>query len=82
LEVNRRFRGARNKRESFFLAQFNISTLKMEAIGSSETSVYTQRATRRYIPENGTRHSHRSENLKSYLHIAQNASGNSGFFIL
>jgi hypothetical protein len=31
-----------------------ISTLKMEAICSSETSVDTQRITRRYIPEGGT----------------------------
>jgi hypothetical protein len=31
-----------------------FSTLKMEAISSSETSVDTQRTTRRYIPEDGT----------------------------
>jgi hypothetical protein len=30
------------------------STLKMEAICSSETSVYFQRTTRRYMPEDGT----------------------------
>jgi hypothetical protein len=41
-------------------------TLKMEAICSSETSVGTQRITRRYIPEDGTIHNHRCENLKSY----------------
>jgi hypothetical protein len=44
----------------------NISTLKMEAIRSSETSVYT-RSTRRHIPEDGILHSHRRENLKSYI---------------
>jgi hypothetical protein len=33
---------------------------------SSETSVNFQRTTRRYIPENGTLHIHRCENLKSY----------------
>jgi hypothetical protein len=38
----------------------------MEAIRSSETSVHT-RFTRRHIPENGILHSHRCENLKSYL---------------
>jgi hypothetical protein len=44
----------------------DFSTLKMEAIRSSETSVHT-RSTRRYIPENGILHSHRCQNLKSYL---------------
>jgi hypothetical protein len=43
----------------------NFSTLKMEAILSSETSVHT-RSTRRHIPEDGILHSHRRENLKSY----------------
>jgi hypothetical protein len=38
----------------------------MEATRSSETSVLT-RHTRRYIPEDGTLHSHRCENLKSYI---------------
>jgi hypothetical protein len=42
-----------------------FSTLKMETIRSSETSVHT-RSTRRYIPEDGILHSHRCENLKSY----------------
>jgi hypothetical protein len=39
--------------------------LKMEVICSSETSVEFQRTTRRYIPEESTRHNHRCENLKS-----------------
>jgi hypothetical protein len=39
----------------------------MEAIYSSETSVETQRTTRRHIPEDDTRHNHRCENLKSYI---------------
>jgi hypothetical protein len=43
----------------------DFSTLKMEAIRSSETSVHT-RPTRRYIPEDGILHSHRREILKSY----------------
>jgi hypothetical protein len=37
----------------------------MEAICFSETSVDFQRTTQRYIPEDGTLHNHRSENLKS-----------------
>jgi hypothetical protein len=38
----------------------------MEALNSSETSVLT-RAIRRCIPEDGSVHSHRRENLKSYI---------------
>jgi hypothetical protein len=52
-----------------FLAERISSTLKMEAICSSETSVDTQRTTRRYIPEDDTLHNHRCENLKSYMFI-------------
>jgi hypothetical protein len=43
------------------------STLKIEAICSSETSVDFQQTTRRYIPEDSTLHNHRCENLKSYI---------------
>jgi hypothetical protein len=43
------------------------STLKMEAICSFETSVETQRTTRRHIPEDDTLHNHRCENLRSYI---------------
>jgi hypothetical protein len=42
-----------------------LVTLKMEGLRSSETSVPT-RAIWRNIPEHGTHHSHRRENLKSY----------------
>jgi hypothetical protein len=42
------------------------STLKMEAICSSETSGTTLRTTRRHIPEEDTLQNHRCENLKSY----------------
>jgi hypothetical protein len=38
----------------------------MEAIRSSEMSVLT-RTTRRHIPGDGILHSHRRENLKSYI---------------
>jgi hypothetical protein len=38
----------------------------MEAMDSSKTSVLT-RATRRHIPDDDILHSHRRENLKSYI---------------
>jgi hypothetical protein len=42
------------------------STLKVEATCSFETSVDFQKTTRPYIPEDGTIHNQRCENLKSY----------------
>jgi hypothetical protein len=63
----RKISRARNQRERWFLAQIIFSTLKMEATCFSETSADTQRTTRRYIPEDGTLHNHRCENLTSYI---------------
>jgi hypothetical protein len=41
-------------------------TLMMEDIRSSETPIISK-ATRRHIPDDVILHSHRSENLKSYI---------------
>jgi hypothetical protein len=43
-----------------------LVTVMMEALRYSETSILT-RATRSTIPEDGILHSHRRENLKSYI---------------
>jgi hypothetical protein len=45
------------------------STLNMEAICSSETSLDFQRTARRYNPEDGTIHNHRWENSKPSLKV-------------
>jgi hypothetical protein len=44
----------------------DFSTLKMEAIRSSETSVQFTRSTRPHVTEDGILHSHRLQNLTSY----------------
>jgi hypothetical protein len=47
-------------------AELISSTLKTEAICSSETSVEIRRTTFRHIPEDDTLHNHCRENLRSY----------------
>jgi hypothetical protein len=55
----------------WFLAKLIFSTLKMEATCSSETSVDTQRNTRRYIPEDCTlRISYYPEDNNSVYHFS------------
>jgi hypothetical protein len=65
----------------WFFPQLIFSTLKMEAICSSEMSVDTQRTTRRYIPEDGTLHNHRCENLRKRLIALLATCIHSGFLL-
>jgi hypothetical protein len=44
-----------------------LIALMMEAVQTSETSVYSYKSTRRYNPEDGHHRCHRRENLKSYF---------------
>jgi hypothetical protein len=53
----------------WFLAQLVFSTLKMEAICSSETSVDTQWTTRRYTPEIGTLHTEYIVYIYIYIYV-------------
>jgi hypothetical protein len=59
----------------------DYSTLKMEAISSSETSVYPC-STQRHIPEDDILHSHSCESLKSYIHyhVYKNPNEPSSYF--
>jgi hypothetical protein len=75
LGVNLRFGGTYRLHLQGILAELIFSTLKMEAICSSETSVDIQWTTRRYIPEDCTLHNNRCENLKSYTIIYVDSNG-------
>jgi hypothetical protein len=71
-KMNRRFGGtyrlhlqSRKIREPGASVSRWLQTL--QAIRSAETSVQFTRSTQRHIPEDGTLHSHRRENVKSYI---------------
>jgi hypothetical protein len=63
--VYRYMRSRRTNVQHFSLSHI-LSTLKIEATRFYQTSVLT-RSTQRHIPEDCNLHSHRRENLKSYL---------------
>jgi hypothetical protein len=68
LQGNYHHMGITEMRKNIHILGGNYSsTLKMEAIRSSETSGTTLRTTRRHIPEDDTLQNHRCENLKSYI---------------
>jgi hypothetical protein len=67
---DQRISQARNQLATCFIlvsCLANFSTLNIEGTCSSETPDQFQRTALRYIPEDRTRHSHRRENLKSYI---------------
>jgi hypothetical protein len=64
LSFNRRFGGTCNLLARWFAEPIS-STLNMEAISSSKTSVETQRTTRRHIPEDDTLQMHKCLNGKA-----------------
>jgi hypothetical protein len=49
-----------------------MTALLMEAIRTSETSIYSNENTRRYIPEGSNLHTRRRENLKSHTKCTVN----------
>jgi hypothetical protein len=57
------------------LLQGRRISLKMEARCSPETSVDFQRITRRYIPEDRSRHTHLCGVLKLYIYVYTGARG-------
>jgi hypothetical protein len=61
-----RFQSARTSALKTGHRNNNIVTLVMEAVHISETLVYSNETTRRYIPEGSHLHSRRGENLKSH----------------
>jgi hypothetical protein len=52
------------------------STLVMEAVRSSETSVYSNETTRRRIPEDSNLHTRRRENLRPHAEEIVNVLNN------
>jgi hypothetical protein len=58
LGVHRSFRGA--------YCHHQVIVLMMEAVRTSETLVYSNETTRRYIPDDSKLHTSRRENLKSH----------------
>jgi hypothetical protein len=61
--VNRRFRGA----YCFNLQGDEFTALKIEAVRTTETSLYSNQTTRRYMPEGSNFHTRRRESLKYHI---------------
>jgi hypothetical protein len=68
--VDRRFRGSHCLHH-----QDDESIVTMEAVRTSETSLYSNETTRRYIPEGSNFHISRRENPKSHEWLVRDVEG-------
>jgi hypothetical protein len=66
VEIDRSFRGV----YCLYRQCDEVITAMMQAVRASETSVYSNETTRRYVHEGSHLHTRRLENLKSHTNIS------------